>query len=79
MSKGSNNPPRGILTPLLSDLTPLKDRAEGLYERVTTEGYVEGEGDVAAVSGLAEDLRGVLLEYWVSTQKADTAVESLKL
>ena len=40
---------------------------------------MEGEGDVAAVSGLAEDLRGVLLEYWVSTQKADTAVESLKL
>ena len=30
------------------------------------EGYVEDEGDAAAVSGLAEELRDILLEYWVS-------------
>jgi hypothetical protein len=31
-----------------------------------TEGYVEDQGDLAAISGLAEDLRDVLLEHWVS-------------
>lgn len=30
-----------------------------------TEGYVENEGDISTVSGLVEDLRDVLLEYWV--------------
>lgn len=68
-----------MLTPLPSDLRPIKDKAKGLYERVTTEGYAENEADIVAVSGLAEDLRDVLLEYWVSTRKADTTVGSLKL
>lgn len=68
-----------MLTPLLSDLRPLKDKAKGLYDRVTAEGYKEGEGDVVTVSGLAEDLRDVLLEYWVGIQKkAVTIFGSLK-
>ena len=67
-----------MLTPLLSDLRPLKDEAKGLYDRVTAEGYKEGEGDVVTVSGLAEDLRDVLLEYWVGIQKAVTIFGSLK-
>ena len=33
---------------------------------MTTEGYVDDEVDIAAVSRLAEDIRDVLLEYWVS-------------
>ena len=37
-----------------------------LCERVAAEGYVDAEGDAAAVSGLAEELRDILLEYWVS-------------
>jgi hypothetical protein len=37
-----------------------------LYKRIVAEGYVENEGDLAAISGLAEDLRDVLLEHWVS-------------
>jgi hypothetical protein len=36
------------------------------YGRIVAEGYVEDEGDIAAISGLAEDLRDVLLEHWVS-------------
>ena len=68
----------GILT-LLSDLRPLNAKARGLYERVTAEGYAEDEGDVVAVSVLAEDLQDALLVYWVSAKYADTAVVSLKL
>ena len=32
-----------------------------------TEGYVEREVDVLAVSGLAEDLRDIILEYQVGS------------
>jgi hypothetical protein len=39
---------------------------QGLYERIVTEGYVEDEGDVGVIAGLAEDLRDVLLEHLVS-------------
>jgi len=42
------------------------DRAKSLYERMVTEGYVELEADALAVSGLAEDVRDVVLEYQVS-------------
>ena len=45
---------------------PIKDRAKQLYKHIAVDGHTEDEGDVAAVSGLAEDLRDVLLEYWVS-------------
>lgn len=68
-----------MLITLLSDLKPLKDKAKEFYERVTVEGYVENEEDIAAVSGFAEDLRDVLLEYRVSIQRDDTTVRSLKL
>jgi len=37
-----------------------------LHDRIAAEGYVEHEGDITAASGLAEDLRDILLEYWVS-------------
>jgi len=44
------------------------------------EGYVEHEGDVSTVSGLAEHIRDALLKYWVSIiQKADTIAELLKV
>ena len=48
------------------DLGPLAERAKVLHERMTTEGCGENEGDEAAISALAEDLRGVLHMYWVS-------------
>jgi hypothetical protein len=65
-SKQPDNPINKHANLLPSDLRPIRDKAKGLYERITTEGYVEDEGDIVAVSGLAEDLRDVLLEYWVS-------------
>lgn len=52
---------------LPSVLKPIRDKAKGIYEHITREEYVENAKDVLAVSGLAEDLRNVLLEYWVST------------
>lgn len=54
-----------MLTFLLSDLRPIRDKATVLYEHITSEGYVEVEGDISAVSGLVEDLHDVLLDYWV--------------
>jgi hypothetical protein len=63
---GQDNPSTNTLTSLPGDLRPIRDKAKGLYERIATEGYVQNEGDVAAVSGLAEDLRDALFEYRVS-------------
>ena len=50
-----------------SNLGPIRDKVKALHECVTTEGYVEREVDVLTVSGLAEDLRDVVLEYQVSS------------
>ncbi|KAF9784521.1 hypothetical protein BJ322DRAFT_851027 [Thelephora terrestris] len=49
---------------------PIKERAKGLYERVTAEGYTSEEGDIVAVAKLADDLRDILLEYWIVEQQA---------
>lgn len=68
-----------MLTPLLSDLSLIKDKAKGLYERETAEGCAGGEGEIVDVSGFAEDLQDVLLGYRVSIQKVDTTVGSLRL
>lgn len=63
----NENQPRSM-TKLIppSNLGPIRDKAKALYERTVAEGYVELEADVLAVSGLAEDLRDVVLEYQVS-------------
>jgi hypothetical protein len=55
-----------LISPPHSDIKPIGDKVQKLYGRIVTEGYVENEGDLAAISGLAEDLRDVLLEHWVS-------------
>ena len=56
-----------MLTFILSNLRPIRDKAKGLYERITTDGYTEDAKDTAAVSRLVEDLRDALLEYSVGT------------
>ena len=76
--RSQKDPSTWPLNYLLSDLSPLRDKVKELHGRVTVEGYVENEGDVVVTSGLAEDIRDVLLEYRVSTQKVDTVVVSLK-
>ena len=49
-----------------SDLKPIRDRAKVLHEQISTGGYVEEEGDLAAASGLVDDLLDLALEYQVS-------------
>ena len=44
-----------------------------------TEGYAEREADALAVSGLAEDLRDVVLEYQVGSVPGSCNLLSLKL
>jgi hypothetical protein len=55
-----------LIPPPHSDIRPIGDKVQRLYGRIVTEGYVEEQGDLAAISGLAEDLRDVLIEHWVS-------------
>ena len=40
-----------------------------LYDRVSVGGYEECQGDILAVSGMAEDIRDALLEYQVGSRK----------
>ncbi|KAF9784547.1 hypothetical protein BJ322DRAFT_851719 [Thelephora terrestris] len=54
---------------LFDDLRPIKDKATCFYEHLMAEGYVEGEGDIVAVSELAEGLRDVLLGYQTVQQQ----------
>ena len=72
-SKKFKYPINSHVNPFLSDFRPIKENAKGLYERVTADGYVENEKDVAVVSELAEDLQDILLKYRVSIQNPDTA------
>jgi hypothetical protein len=60
-------PSISTLTTLSGDLRPIRDRANILYDRIATEGYVQNDGDIVAVSGLTEDLRDLLFEHRVST------------
>jgi len=43
----------------------IKDNGTALYNRVSAQGYEECQGDILAVSGMAEDIRDALLEYQV--------------
>jgi len=38
-----------------------------LYDRVNAEGYEECQGDIAAVSVMAEEIQDALLEYQVGS------------
>ena len=50
-----------------------------LYNRASAQGYEECQGDILAVSGMAEDIRDALLEYQVGTGNCHVAAASLKL
>ena len=45
------------------------DNGVVLYNRVSVDGYEECQGDILAVSGMAEDIRDALLEYQVGSGK----------
>jgi len=68
-----NQPPSTATLILPSNLGPIRDKAKALYERTVTEGYVQLEADVLAVSGLAEDIRDAVLEYQVSNALEEPA------
>ena len=55
------------------------DDGEVLYNRIRACGYEECQGDVLAVSGMAEDIRDALLDYQVGGDKVYAPAVSLKL
>ena len=50
-----------------------------LRNRVSIQGYDECQSDILAVSGMAEDVRDVLLEYQVGAERSHTLAVSLRL
>jgi len=44
------------------------DNSMALYNRASTQGYEECQGDILTVSEMAEDIRDALLEYQVSCE-----------
>ena len=57
----------------------IRDNGKALYDRISSQGHMEYQDDVLAVSGIAEDIRDVLLDYQVGGDKARAVVASLKL
>ena len=44
-----------------------------LYNRISIDGYQECQGDILAVSEMAEDIRDALLEYQVNSSEFHAA------
>ena len=61
-------------------LKAVRDNGMALYNRISAQEYKECQGDVLAVSEMAEDIRDALLEYQVSCKRPHVAeVVTLKL
>jgi len=45
-----------------------------LGDRVSAQGYEECQGDILAVSGMAEDIRDALLEYQVGSKRTHAVI-----
>ena len=58
--------PRSFAT---STLGLIVDTGNVLYDRMSTEDYEESQDDIQAVSRIAEDIRGALLDYQVCGDK----------
>ena len=50
-----------------------------LYNRINTEGYEESQDDVQTASGIVEDIRDVLLDHQVCSNKPYVTEVRLKL
>ena len=50
-----------------------------LCDHIAAQGYEECQEDIAAVSGMAEDIQDVLLDYQVGNDKAQVAIILLML
>jgi len=53
----------------ISTLRLIRDTGNVLYNRISTEGYEESQGDIQAVSGIADDIRDALLDYQVCNDR----------
>jgi len=47
----------------------LRDTGNALYDRINTEAYEEYQGDIQAVSEIADDIRDALLDYQVCNDR----------
>ena len=45
----------------------IRDDGAVIYNRISARGYEECQGDILAISGMAEDIRDALLEYQVGS------------
>ena len=62
-----------------STLRPIGDTGNMLYNRMNTEGYKESQDDIQAVSEIAEDIRGAILDYQVCSDRPYATEVQLKL
>ena len=49
-----------------------------LCDRASVQGYKKSQGDILAVSEMADDVQDALLEYQVGSEKYHPAIVSLK-
>ena len=52
-----------------STLRLIRDTGNVLYDRINSEGYDESQGDIQAVSEIADDIRDALLDYQVCSHR----------
>ena len=71
------NPPSCRFFP--STLRLIRVKGNALCDRIKTQGHEECQGDIQAVSEIAEDIRDALLDYQVGGDKSYVDVRSLKL
>ena len=62
-----------------STLRLIGDTGNMLYNRMNTEGYKESQDDIQAVSEIAEDIRGAILDYQVCSDRPYATEVQLKL
>ena len=48
-----------------------------LYNRINTEGYKDSQGDIQAVSGMVQNIRGAVLDYQACSN--DTCATGVQL
>ena len=55
----------------------IRDAGNMLYNRINTEDYKESQEDIQAVSEIADDIRGALLDYQVCSDRPRATVVRL--
>jgi len=68
-----------VLIPSPSTLRLIRENLDVLYNRINVRDYEEYQNDIQAASGIAEDIRGALLDYQVRSGKAHATIAPLNL